>query len=106
MLSRGVCRDSVVQPSQAGLLRANLISKDQFLLLEPNAAKKPTSRKAEKLHQDALRKMTFAQKWEQVWVLRETAWRLKAAGIKSLHPDWSESQVQDAVKKVFLYGST
>jgi hypothetical protein len=61
---------------------------------------------AEKIHAEALSKMTFAQKWERICELRETAWKLKAANLRSQHRDWSESQVHDAVRKIFLYGTT
>ncbi len=61
---------------------------------------------AEKIHQDILRKMTFAQKWETARVLYETAWELKACGIRMKNPSWPEEHVQDAVRKIFLYGHT
>lgn len=51
-------------------------------------------------------KRNFAQKWGQVQTLREIAWKLKAARMRSLHPEWSETQVQNAVKEIFLYGIT
>lgn len=50
--------------------------------------------------------MSFSQKWEQVLKRRETAWALKAAGIRSQHPEWSEQQVQDHVRQIFLYATT
>jgi uridine kinase len=53
-----------------------------------------------------LNKKTFAQKWEQAWTMREMAWSLKAARLRSRHPEWAESQVQDSVRKTFIYGST
>ena len=62
--------------------------------------------KVERLQRDILRKMSFAQKWEMAWNLRETAWQLKASYLRSRHPDWSAVDVQDAVRKQFLYGST
>jgi hypothetical protein len=61
---------------------------------------------AEKIHQDILRKMTFAQKWEQACGLRETAWKIKAAGVRLKHPDWNEKQVEAEVRKIFLYATT
>lgn len=50
--------------------------------------------------------MSFAQKWERVCDLRTIAWNLKAARLRSQHADWSEFEVQGAVRKIFLYGST
>jgi len=51
-------------------------------------------------------KMSPAQKWEQICHLRETAWKLKAAGVRAKHPNWSEREVQAEVKKIFLYATT
>jgi len=61
---------------------------------------------AEALRVQIFRRMTFLQKWEKVSELRRVAWSLKAARFRSLHPEWTESQVQDEVRKVFLYGTT
>ena len=51
-------------------------------------------------------KMSATQKWEAVLSLRETAWRLKMASVRSKHPDWNESKVTNEVRKVFLYAVT
>lgn len=51
-------------------------------------------------------KMSFSEKWKAALQLREVAWAMKAAGVRSFHPDWSEQQVQEAVKKIFLYATT
>lgn len=51
-------------------------------------------------------KMSFSQKWEQVCQLRETAWAMKAAGVRALHPDWSDEEVQNQVRSIFLYAVT
>lgn len=32
-----------------------------------------------------------------------TAWQLRAAGERRLHPDWSEDRVKRAVRDSFLY---
>ncbi len=61
---------------------------------------------AEEIQVDIYSKMSFAQKWERVWDLRNIAWSLKAVRLRSLNPDWPETQVQDEVRKIFLYGST
>lgn len=50
--------------------------------------------------------MSVLQKLEQVFQLRETSWALKTAGVRAQHPEWSEKQVQDFVRKIFLYAST
>jgi hypothetical protein len=52
------------------------------------------------------RDFTPAQKWAEVVKLREMAWELKRAMIRQSHPDWSDKQVEDAVRKIFLYAVT
>ena len=60
----------------------------------------------DKIRQDIFREMPPQKKWEESVKLRETAWLLKAAAVKSRHPDWNDSQVYEAVKKIFLYATT
>ena len=55
------------------------------------------------IHQEILYKMTPEQKLEQAGVLYAIAWELKASGIRAQNPDWSEKQVQDAVRRIFLH---
>lgn len=52
------------------------------------------------------RQMSYSQKWNEFLKLRKTAWDLKTAGVKMQHPHWSEQQVQDKVKEIFLYATT
>ena len=54
----------------------------------------------------AYRRMTPAQKLEQFHNLYWMARRLKACGIRSQHPDWSEEQIQAKVREVFLLATT
>lgn len=35
-----------------------------------------------------------------------TARKYKAAYLRQLHPDWTEEQVQDKVREIFLYASS
>jgi len=49
---------------------------------------------------------TPAQKWEEVVKMRKMAWNLKTAMVKCNHPDWSDKQVYDTVKEIFLYATT
>jgi hypothetical protein len=51
-------------------------------------------------------KMSFAQKWETAQQLKEIAWALKVAGVRSRHPEWGEREVQEEVRKIFLYATT
>lgn len=50
--------------------------------------------------------MTYARKWQEFCRLRETAWRLKFAGVKFKNPTWTDKQIEDEVKKIFLYATT
>ena len=49
-----------------------------------------------------IRAMTPEQKLRVSEGLRQTAWQLKAARLRQLHPDLTEDAVQDAVRKWFL----
>ena len=48
-----------------------------------------------------LRRMTPAQRWEAARNLYWTMRRHKAAFLKSLHPEWSDEQVNDEVRRIF-----
>lgn len=47
------------------------------------------------------RKMTPEQRWTVAKRLYWTARKLKAAGVRMLHPDWSEEQVSREVTRIF-----
>jgi hypothetical protein len=51
-------------------------------------------------------KMSPAQKLAIAIQLREDAWELKAAWLRQLHTDWSEEEVQNKVREIFLYART
>lgn len=50
--------------------------------------------------------LTPAQKWAEAVKLRQLAWNLKIAYIRQTHPDWSDEQVENKVREIFLYAST
>ncbi len=50
--------------------------------------------------------MTPAEKWTEFCRLRELAWALKKAGLKAQNPDWTDQELEEAVRKIFLYAST
>ncbi|MBX7258431.1 MAG: hypothetical protein K1Y02_18860 [Candidatus Hydrogenedentes bacterium] len=50
-----------------------------------------------------IRAMTPEQKLATAQRLYDSARELKAAGFRMQHPDWTEEQVQAAVRKAFLY---
>ncbi len=49
------------------------------------------------------RQMTPAQRIETAVQLSVTARELKAAALRSLHPDWDEKRVLGVVRETFLY---
>lgn len=61
---------------------------------------------SEKFHQEVLCKMSPSQKWERACTLYETAWELKASGVRAQNPGWPEKRVQEAVRRIFLHGHT
>lgn len=50
----------------------------------------------------AVRDMTPEQKLASAEALWHTAWQLKVAGVRMQHPEWSETQVVDQVRQLFL----
>jgi hypothetical protein len=50
-----------------------------------------------------LRAMTPEQKLEAAMCLYWSARDLKAAALRGQHPEWSEEEVQRAVREIFLY---
>ncbi|MFP4164995.1 MAG: hypothetical protein ACLFQB_13890 [Chitinispirillaceae bacterium] len=68
--------------------------------MEKNRTEKETENVSRYAH------LTPAQKWAEAVKLRELAWKLKRAYIKQNHPDLSDEQVEERVRKIFLYAST
>ena len=52
-----------------------------------------------------LRRMTGAEKLRTAFQLYWGARKVKAARLRQQHPDWSETQVQQRVKEIFLHGA-
>mgnify|MGYP006310498787 CR=1 FL=1 len=50
--------------------------------------------------------MSFEEKYEQLMMLREFAWDLKAAAIRESHPELCEEEIRERVAKVFIRAST
>jgi hypothetical protein len=50
--------------------------------------------------------MTPEEKLVWSFRLRSQAWELRAAFERQQHPQWTEAQVQDHVRRVFLYART
>ena len=51
----------------------------------------------------ALRRLTPQQKLRAVENLYWTARKLKAAGLRLQHPEWSEERIQETVRTMFLH---
>jgi hypothetical protein len=66
----------------------------------------PQNQFHKKSHSSRYTGFTPAQKWEEAVKLREMAWELKTAMVRSNHPDWSSEQVYSAVREIFLYATT
>ena len=50
--------------------------------------------------------MTPEQKFKVALELYYSARELKAAGLRSKEPDWTEEMIQDKVREIFLYART
>lgn len=53
-----------------------------------------------------LRCMSGEQKLRTAFQLYWGARKLKAARLRQQHPDWTEEQVQQHVKEIFMYAAT
>jgi len=54
----------------------------------------------------ALRRMTAEQKLQAAMQLYWSARALKAAWIRDRHPDWTNEQVEEAVREIFTNART
>ncbi len=56
----------------------------------------------QKLQDEILRQMTPQQKLDLSMSLYYSARELKSAWIRQLHQDWSDQQVEEAVREIFV----
>ena len=49
--------------------------------------------------------MSPARKFELVGAFHHAARQLKAQGLRSQHPDWSEARIAQRVREIFLHGA-
>ncbi len=47
--------------------------------------------------------MTPGERWAVAQRLYWSARRLKAAHLRSIHPEWTDAEVERAVKEAFMY---
>lgn len=52
------------------------------------------------------REMTPSERWQQAQALYWMARRLREAHERSLHPTWSEAEVREHVRRIFLRATT
>ena len=52
---------------------------------------------------EAYRKMSPAEKLNLAMELRDVAWALKRAHLRSLHPDWSDKKLEEATREIFRH---
>jgi len=55
---------------------------------------------------EGFRRMTPAQKVRMLCGLYHTGVRLRVAGLRLKHPDWSEAQLEHEVRRSLLYAGT
>ena len=52
------------------------------------------------------RSMSPSQKVRIALRLYYSAWQLKEAGLRLHHPDWTQKELQEKTKEIFLYART
>jgi hypothetical protein len=57
---------------------------------------------ADEVQRAIFRAMTPAERWRAATRLYWSARRLKAAHLRSLHPEWTAERVEDEVKRAFM----
>jgi len=60
--------------------------------------------KAREVEIEALRRLGPGGRWAQAVQLNQMVRELKAVGLRSAHPDWTEEQVEAKVRELILYG--
>jgi len=72
----------------------------------PQASLPPMADQVSPEYVAALRRLTGARKLRTAFGLYWEARKLKAARLRSQHPDWTEEQVQLKVKEIFMHAVT
>jgi hypothetical protein len=69
-----------------------------------NKAEQPHARRAARAQDELVRAMTPAKRLEVARDLYETAWQIKAAGLRREHPDWPEDFLLAKLRRIFVTG--
>lgn len=69
-----------------------------------NSAEQTHVRQAQQAQNEIIRAMSPARRLEVARELYETAWQIKAAGLRRQHPDWSDEFLLAKLRRVFVTG--
>ena len=58
------------------------------------------------VHLEALKRATPAQKLEAVAALYETGIRLRMAGLRMTHPEWTDAQLESEARRSLRHAGT
>jgi hypothetical protein len=59
--------------------------------------------RARDVQMEIFRRMTPGERWAAAERLYWSARRLKAAHLRAIHPDWSDDEVERAVREAFMH---
>ena len=69
-----------------------------------NNAEQPHVQRAQQAQDEILRAMSPKRRLEVARELYDTAWQIKAAGLRRQHPDWPEEFLLAKLRRVFVTG--
>lgn len=69
-----------------------------------NVSEQPHVRRAAQTQDEIIRTMGPARRLELAQELYETAWQVKAAGLRREYPDWPEELILAKLRRVFVTG--
>ena len=69
-----------------------------------NNAEQPHVQRAQQAQDEILRAMSPGRRLEVARELYDTAWQIKAAGLRRQHPDWPEEFLLAKLRRVFVTG--
>ena len=69
-----------------------------------NVSQHPHVHRAQQAQDEILRAMSPGRRLQVAQELYETAWQIKAAGLRRQHPDWPEEFLLAKLRRVFVTG--